>query len=120
MLLLQGVSVSQKMKVFEIIACFGIHKYTILWIRRSVFRWVKMQPAFFGKSIFITCDCQRFFGLSDLRMTLHIYRHTERIFGRVESSKASELVSRRFSTERLRQSLKVKSRKSTARKSKTA
>ncbi len=47
-------------------------------------------------------------------------RHTERIFGRVESSKASELVSRRFSTERLRQSLKVKSRKSTARKSKTA
>ena len=76
MLLLQGVSVSQKMKVFEIIACFGIHKYTILWIRRSVFRWVKMQPAFFGKSIFITCDCQRFFAFR-LRMTLHIYRHTE-------------------------------------------
>ena len=42
-----------------------------------------------------------------------------RIFGRVESSKASELVSRRFSTERLRQSLKVQSRKSTTRKSKT-
>ncbi len=38
----------------------------------------------------------------------------------MESSKASELVSRRFSTERLRQSLKVKSRKSTARKSKRA
>ena len=42
-----------------------------------------------------------------------------RIFGRVESSKASELVSRRFSTERLRRSLKVKLKKSTARKSKT-
>ena len=35
-------------------------------------------------------------------------------------AKRAELVSRRFSTERQRQSLKVKSRKSTARKSKTA
>ena len=68
MLLLQGVATWQQRKVFEIIACFGIHKYTILWIRRSVFRWVKMQPAFFGKSIFITCDCQRFFAFR-LRMT---------------------------------------------------
>ena len=38
----------------------------------------------------------------------------------IKRANASELVSRRFSTERLRQSLKVKSRKSTARKSKRA
>ena len=42
----------------------------------SSFRWVKMQPAFFGKSIFIACDCQRFFAFR-LRMTNIIYRHTE-------------------------------------------